>query len=407
MTKPTLHKENLQWLLKQSTDVKIAMLESHLDICRLIVNEVLEEEVTSLCGEKYSHDKPHAGRYSRWGYNPGSVRIGEHRLTIQVPRVFDHQTNAVKSLESYERLREIVVDDEYLLRGIMLGLSVRDFADLNSNPSAKALTRSSVDAAFIERSAERLKEFEARRYDQEQFIALFVDGKYLAGEQILLALGVTAQGRKLPLGFVQTTNENSKPCADLFSDLIERGLSINQGLLCVVDGSKGLRKAVSDVFGAQALVQRCQWHKRENVLSYLPKEDHVLLKHQLQSAYAMTCYEQAHQELEELAKEIERRNKSAANSLREGLSETLTLHRLAMTEFSRSFATTNCIESLNSQIGSATRKVKRWTSSDQRHRWVAIGLLEAEQRMRKVDNHQRLPHLQRAIAEAVRAENFN
>ena len=210
------------------------------------------------------------------------------------------------------------IDDEYLLRGIMLGLSVRDFADLNSNPSARALTRSSVDAAFIERSGERLKEFEARRDDQEQFVALFVDGKYLAGEQILLALGVTSQGRKVPLGFVQTTNENSKPCADLFGDLIERGL-INQSeaALCVVDGSKGLRKAVSDVFGAQALVQRCQWHKRENVLSYLPKEDHVRLKHQLQSAYAMTGYEQAHQELEDLAKEIEPRNKSAANSLRE------------------------------------------------------------------------------------------
>lgn len=208
MTKPTLHKENLQWLLKQSTDVKIAMLESHLDICRLIVNEVLEEEVTSLCGEKYSHDKPHDGRYSRWGYNPGSVCIGEHRLAIQVPRVFNHQTNSVKPPESYE---------------------------FEHNPSAKALPRSSVDAVFIDRSAERVKEFEARRYDQEQFVALFVDGKYLAGEQILLALGVTAQDRKLPLGFVQTTNENSKPCADLFGDLIERGLSIHQGLLCLVE----------------------------------------------------------------------------------------------------------------------------------------------------------------------------
>src|SRR4030095_713762 len=102
MTKPTLHKENLQWLLKQSTDVKIAMLESHLDICRLIVNGVLEDEVTFFCGEEYFHQQPHDGRDSRWGYNPGSVRIGEHRLTIQVPRVFDHQTDSVKPLESYE-----------------------------------------------------------------------------------------------------------------------------------------------------------------------------------------------------------------------------------------------------------------------------------------------------------------
>jgi putative transposase len=154
-------------------------------------------------------------------------------------------------------------------------------------------------------------------------------------------------------------------------------------LLCVIDGSKGLRKAVSDVFGAQTLVRRCQWHKREKVLFSLPKEDHGRLKHQLQNAYALTGYQQAQQELEDLAKEIERRNKSAANSLREGLSETLTLHRLAMTEFSRSFATTNCIESWHSQIGSATRKVKRLISSDQRHRWVASGLLAAEQQMRQ------------------------
>jgi transposase-like protein len=258
---------------------------------------------------------------------------------------------------------------------------------------------------------ERLKEFEARRYDSDQFIALFVDGKYLLGQQILLALGVTASGRKVPLGFVQTTNENSRPCADLFNDLLERGFAFQAGLLCVVDGSKGLRKALGDVFGSQALVQRCQWHKRENVLSYLSKENHARIKHQLQSAYALTTDDQAQEELEKLARELERENKSAANSLREGLSETLTLHRIGMTEFSRSFATTNCIESLNSQIGSTTRKVKRWSNSDQRHRWVAICLLEAEKRMRKVDNYQRLPHLQRAISQAVigevRNKNFN
>lgn len=115
--KPEINRENLRWLLTQPAEVKLAMLESHLDICRLLVNEVLEEEVTALCGARYSHEKPHEGRYSRWGYNPGSVRIGDHRLTIQVPRVFDNQTQSVKPLESYERLRGIVVDDEYLMRG--------------------------------------------------------------------------------------------------------------------------------------------------------------------------------------------------------------------------------------------------------------------------------------------------
>lgn len=74
MTNPTIHQENLRWLLEQSADVKISLLESHLDICRPLVNQVLEEEVAALRGARYSHDKPHDGRDSRWGYNPGSVR---------------------------------------------------------------------------------------------------------------------------------------------------------------------------------------------------------------------------------------------------------------------------------------------------------------------------------------------
>lgn len=407
MSKPEISKENLRWLLGQSAEVKISMLESHLDICRLLVNEILEEEVTALCGAKYSHEKPHDGRYSRWGYNPGSVRIGEHRLTIQVPRVFDSQTQAAKPLESYERLRGIVVDDEYLLRSVMLGLSVRDFADLHSNPSAKAMSKSAVDQAFIERSAERLKEFEARAYDKMTFVALFVDGKYLLGEQIVLALGITAQGRKVPLGFVQSAHEHHLPCAELFKELIKRGLRFSDGLLCVVDGAKGFHKAITDVFGAKALIQRCQWHKRENVLSYFAKDKHAWLKQQLQSAWALSDYKQAQSELEELAKTLERENRSAANSLREGLSETLTLHRLKMTEFSRSFATTNCIENVNSLLENTTRNVKRWTNSTQRFRWVAAGLLEAEQRMRKVDNYLLLPRLQEAITAAIENQNFN
>lgn len=407
MAKPEISTETLRWLLQQPADVKIAMLESHLDICRLLVNEVLEEEVTALCGARYSHEKPHEGRYSRWGYNPGSVRIGDHRLAIQVPRVFDNQTQAAKPLESYERLRGIVVDDEYLLRSVMLGLSVRDFADLNSNPSAKAMSKSAVDQAFVERSAERLNEFESRSYDEKTFVALFIDGKYLLGEQIVLALGVTAQGAKVPLGFVQSANEHHQPCVDLFKDLIKRGLQIHDGLLCVVDGAKGFRKAIHIVFGNQALIQRCQWHKRENVLSYFAKEQQAHWKSQLQSAWALSDYQKAQSELETLANSLEKENRSAANSLREGLEETLTLHRLKMTEFARSFSTTNCIENVNSLVEKTTRNVKRWTNSPQRHRWVAASLLEAEQRMRKVDNFQRLPYLQRAIKAAVETQNFN
>jgi transposase-like protein len=407
MSKPEINQANLRWLLTQPADVKIAMLESHLDLCRLLVNEILEEEVAALCGAKYSHEKPHNGRYSRWGTNPGSVRIGEHRLTIIVPRIKDEEADKMVTLKSYERLRDTTLDEEYLMRGVLLDLSVRDFADLHSQPSARALTRSVVDQAFIERSAERLKEFEARRYDDVEFVALFMDGKYLVGQQIVLVLGVTLQGRKVPLGFVQTTSEHHLPCVDLFKKLLRQGLQVRDGLLFILDGAKGFHKAVTDVFGAHSVIQRCQWHKRENLFSYFAKDRHVWLKQQLHSAWAQTDYETAHTALQDLAKSLERDNRSAANSLREGLSETLTLQRLKMTEFSRSFATTNCIENLNSQLEKITRNVKRWTNSDQRHRWVAASLLEAEPRMRKVDNYERLPYLQRAIAAAVQPQNFN
>lgn len=300
MKPPILHHENLQWLLKQPTDIKLSMLENHLDICRLLVNEILNEEVIALCGERYVHQKPHNGRYARYGYNPGSVRIGEHRLSVSVPRVIDQETNTMKPLESYARLQDITLDEEYLLRGIMLGLSVRDFADLNSNPSARALKKSSIDATFMERADERLLEFESRRFDDMRFVGLFVDGKYLAGEQIVLALGVTEQGFKRPLGFIETNTENSVSISQLFRSLLERGFSSDGGLLCVVDGAKGLSKAINEVFGKDALVQRCQWHKRENVLSYLSKGEQATYKSLLQGAYIEPTHEQAVERLGEV-----------------------------------------------------------------------------------------------------------
>jgi len=407
MKPPQLHHENLQWLLKQPTNIKLSMLENHLDICRLLVNEILEEEVIALCGERYAHQKPHNGRYARYGYNPGSVRIGEHRLRLSVPRVIDQETKTMKPLESYARLHDITLDEEYLLRGIMLGLSVRDFAELNSNPNARALKKSSIDAAFVERADERLREFETRRFDTMRFVGLFIDGKYLAGEQMVIALGVTEQGYKHPLGFIQTSTENSLSISQLLRKLQERGFSSDGGLLCVLDGSKGLSKAVREVFDKDAFIQRCQWHKRENVLSYLPKSEQSHYKSLLQGAYNEPQYKRALERLNDVLGELRKRNGSAAQSLEEGLEETLLLHRLGMTEFSTSFATTNCIESLNAHLERTTRKVKHWQNSKQRSRWIGAGLLEAEERMRRVNNFDRLSVLKNTLSTAISNPNFN
>ncbi len=407
--KPEINKDNLEWLLKQSIETKLSMLENHLDIVRLVINDLLEQEVVEFCGERYSHIKPHDGRYSRWGNNTAMIRIGEHRLRVDVPRVYDNERQCNVSLKSHERLREITVDEEYLLRAVMLGLSVRDFADLHEGNSASSqgMSKTAVDEAFIASSKESLRVFEERRFDNEQYTAIFVDGKHLSGQQIILALGVSADGQKHALGFCQSSSENSLPIGEMFSGLINRGLNIDQGILFIVDGAKGLRKAISDVFGACAVVQRCQWHKRENVIAHLTKLQQPMYKRRLSDAYANKSLSEAQEELHEIGKELYEINRSASQSLDEGMEETLTLHRLEMTAFRISFSTTNCIENLNSQLAKTTRNVKRWSNSDQYHRWVATGVIEAERRMHRVNNYLNLHLLQEALTKHITQPNFN
>ena len=207
---------------------------------------------------------------------------------------------------------------------------------------------------------------------------------------------------------MRATTEHSGPIKDLFRDLIERGLCFEEGLLCVVDGGKGLRKAIDDVFGQRAQVQRCQWHKRENVVSYQPKADQPKWRKKLQRACSAEIsareptYEAAKRRLTGLHDELQQINRKAAKSLMEGLEETLTLHRLGLfEELGRSLKTTGCIENLNGQVERYLGNVKRWHHSPQRHRWMALALLEAERRMRRLTGYRHLPKLKQALEEAI------
>jgi putative transposase len=213
-------------------------------------------------------------------------------------------------------------------------------------------------------------------------------------------MGVTEEGHKKVLGFTQATSERSEPVIELFRDLIERGLTFEEGILCVIDGSKGLRKAVDEVFGDCAEVQRCQWHKRKNVVSYLPEEAQKTWRSRLQRAYEESTYEAAKKRLTDLHAELQQINRQAARSLQEGLEETLTLHRLGLfDELGKSLKTTNCIESLMGE--DYTRNVKRWHHSPQRHWWMAPALFEAEDRFRRLSGYDDLPRLKAALRETI------
>jgi transposase-like protein len=187
--------------------------------------------------------------------------------------------------------------------------------------------------------------------------------------------------------------------------LVERGLSFDQGLLCVIDGAKGLRKAVQKVFGDAAAVQRCQWHKRENVLKYLPLGQQATFRRKLQAAYEQPSYAAAKKALQRVRTELTSINISAVNSLDEGLEETLTLHRLGLfKELGRSFKTTNCLENLNSLVGHRTNKVDYWKNAEQKHRWLATTLLDLEPKLRKVSGHRQLLRLRTAL-QSLRKES--
>lgn len=398
----TINREKISWLMEQPVDIKARLLTQHFEICRMLVNSILEEEVVGYTGKRYKRDGPHDSRYHRYGFNPGSVRLGSQKVKLDVPRVYDRATGKFVELSNYDHLQQLPAQSDKELQAVLKGLSTRDYKSIIDTLSDSfGLSSSSVSRRFIEESKERLQTFEQRKLEQD-YVALFVDGKHLAKQQIIIVLGVTLSGDKVPLGFIQSTTENSQSIAELFRDLIARGLSFTDGILVVIDGARGLRKAVNDVFGTKAVVQRCQWHKRENVVSYLGEEQQEMYRKKLQEAYALQSYQEAKQKLLMLREELHSINVAAARSLEEGMEETLTLKRLGLAFlFHRSFSTTNCIENLNSQLGKYLHKVKRWMYSEQRYRWVASGLLEIESRMRKVANYKQLKVMKEKIKKEV------
>jgi len=261
---------------------------------------------------------------------------------------------------------------------------------------------------FSKEAEKALKVFETRDLSNYDFTVLIIDGKYFSKQQIVHAVGITSTGLKIMLGFVHTATENSQAIKGLLKNLIERNFSFEEGILVVSDGSKGIRKAVDEVLGQKAAIQRCQWHKRENVISYLSDRDKELYKGKIQRAYEDPVYETARARMMEIYEELKTINRSAANSLLEGLEETLTIHRLGLREeLGKSFCTTNIIENINSQLSRNLINVKRWRDTQMQARWVAISLLDIEQNMNRVRNYEKLHLLKDALKLLLKIERKN
>jgi len=249
--------KKISWLLEQDLEVKLIAMQHHLHIVRMLINDILEDEVKQYSGIRYSQTKPHEGRYSRWGSNPGSVKIGDQRLRIKIPRLFDKLKQRNKKLQSYEKLRQLQGVDDRIFKAVLLGLSTRNYDQVVVNlMDSFGFSASSVSREFIEKSRQRLYEFENRDLSPYEFVALFIDDKSLAREQIIIALGVTLTGEKIPLVFIQSSTENARSIKEMLRSIISRGFLYDQGLLCVIDVAKGIYKAVKETFEKHVVIQR-------------------------------------------------------------------------------------------------------------------------------------------------------
>lgn len=384
---------------------RLAAIQALIPLGLAAVEMELQSEIKELVGERYSR----SGDIKRWGENPGSVYLGDQKVSAPVPRARNIVTNVEVPLRSYERLQSPQLVDDMALSRVIHGMSQRNYEKAAVHvPETFGIKKTSVCRRFIRASAKKLREFTERDLSSDDIVAIFIDGKWFAESEIIIALGVTIEGEKVLLGFVETSTENQVVCRQFLNGLRDRGLNLENEILFIIDGGKGLYKGIKDVMGNKAVIQRCQWHKRENVVSYLDKKQQKHFRKKLQAAYEQPTYDKAKKRLMGIKRELELINQSALASLDEGLEETLTLHKLGLFDkLGESFKTTNCIENVNRLLGAHTDRVDRWQNSDQRQRWVATAMLLIEPRLRIVKGHKFMGELRSSMKKLNKKEQQN
>jgi len=348
--------------------------------------------VRELAGER---SQPQADRSAhRWGSERGYCVVMGQKVPIQRPRVRTTDDKEVR-LGSYEMFHRGEPLTETVWDKLMLGLSTRNYGQaIRQFTEAYGLEKSAVSEHFIEASRAKLKKMMERRLDKTRLCALLIDATPFQGQQMVAALGIDESGRKMILGIRQGATENATVVGELLADLVERGLDFTEPRLYILDGGKALTAAVKKHAGESAAIQRCQVHKRRNVLDHLTEEQKPAVSKRLNAAYALEEYGAAKEALNTLHRELMDLNPSAARSLGEGMEETLTVHRLHMpAQLRKTMASTNVIESAFSIVEKVCKNVKRWHGGDQRERWVGSGLLAAENQFRRITGHKLIPVL--------------
>jgi len=371
-----------------------------------VLDEMMQAEVVGLAGPKGRHDPERS--CVRHGTEAGSVTLGGRKVPIRRPRVRDITENTEMPLVTYRMAHREDLLARHMVGAILAGLSTRRYpAALEPvgggvEAASAGASKSSVSRRFVAATAERLTRLMSRRLDDQRWLIVFIDG-FTFGEHLLVgALGVTAEGVKVPLAVAEGTTENKTLVTRLLADLQDRGVDVSDGVLFVVDGSKALTRGIPAVFGAKAMIQRCRIHKERNVLDHLPDGEHAWVRTKLRAGWANPDPDAAASELEALARALQRKHPGAASSLREGLEETLTVTRLGISgTLLKTVFSTNPVESMIEIVRDHASNVKRWRDGEMALRWAAAGMEAARSQFRRVKGYRQLPQLAAALTTAT------
>ncbi len=371
-----------------------------------VLEELMSEEVEEVCGPFGKHD-PGRSAY-RHGSDEGEVTLGGRRVQVPRPRMRTKDGSEEVPVRTYEHFASRDPLSRVVLERMLAGVSTRRYRRLQEpvgeqvEQQARSTSKSAVSRTFVARTREALLDLMARRLEDVRLAVLMLDGIVLKDHTNVVALGITTEGVKIPLGLWEGSTENKTVATALLADLVDRGLDVEQGVLVVIDGSKALRAAVNAVLGPRTPVHRCVRHKERNVLEHLSERDRPAVKRRLRAAWAKDDHRQALGELQALAAELERSHPGAAASLREGMVETLTVTRLgARGALKRTLQSTNPIESMIECVRRSSRNVKRWQNGEMSLRWTAAGMLEAERQFRRIVGHKDLAKLALAVEREI------
>jgi putative transposase len=368
-----------------------------------VLTAMLEEDRTQLCGPRHQQS---AGRQAyRHGSEEAPVVLGGRKVRVNKLRV-RAATGGEITLPTWQDVTREDPLDERAVEQMLVGVSTRSYArSLEALPpgmESEAVSRSSVSRRFVARTAQKVEAFLSRPLNELDLPVVMLDGTGLGDHVLVVALGIDSKGSKHVLGVVEGSTESHGVCQALLRDLIERGLVVERARLFVIDGGKGLRKAVRETFVQWALIQRCQVHKLRNVLEHLPVNKRAVIGAALNKAWSADSEPEARRQLRAIEARLESQHPGALGALREGLDETLTLLTLGTKgALHRTLRSTNPIENLQGLLKRVARRVKRWRGGSMALRWAATALIEAARGFRRIRGHRDLDAFNASLSSAV------